>query len=44
LEKEAQMGQTDFEYWIKNKGRNFAKTALAAKESENPILIVYALK
>ncbi|WP_339925624.1 6-bladed beta-propeller [uncultured Cyclobacterium sp.] len=44
VEKNKLMGQVDFENWAKNKGRNFAKTALAAKDSENPVLIVYTLK
>jgi hypothetical protein len=38
------MGKEDFENWANSKGKNFAKTALAAKDSENPVLIVYSLK
>ncbi|SHM63146.1 hypothetical protein SAMN04488057_102397 [Cyclobacterium lianum] len=44
LEKKAHMEKAEFENWAKNKGRNFAKTALAARHSENPVLIVYTLK
>lgn len=44
MEKKELMGQEDFENWINNKGENFAKTALAARQSENPILIVYTIK
>lgn len=44
LEKKADMGKGEFESWAKNKGRNFAETARRARESENPVLIVYTLK
>ncbi|EPR67662.1 hypothetical protein ADICYQ_3302 [Cyclobacterium qasimii M12-11B] len=44
VEKKKQMGQADFEKWAKSKGKNFAKTALVGKDSENPVLIVYTLK
>lgn len=44
VEKKKQMGKEEFENWAKGKGRDFAKTALAAKDSENPVLIVYKLK
>ncbi|WP_339717035.1 6-bladed beta-propeller [Cyclobacterium amurskyense] len=44
VEKKKQMGKEDFENWANSKGKNFAKTALAAKDSENPVLIVYSLK
>lgn len=44
VEKKKQLGKEEFENWAKGKGRNFARTALAAKDSENPVLIVYSLK
>ncbi|WP_439482052.1 6-bladed beta-propeller [Cyclobacterium plantarum] len=44
LEKKADMGKVEFENWVKNKGRNFAETAMKARASENPVLIVYPLK
>lgn len=44
VEKKKQLGKEEFENWAKGKGRDFAKTALAAKDSENPVLIVYKLK
>ena len=44
VEKKKQLGKEEFENWAKGKGRDFAKTALAAKDSENPVLIVYTLK
>lgn len=44
VEKKKQLGQADFESWVKNKGENFAKTTFAARKSENPVLIVYTLK
>ncbi|MBR9778009.1 MAG: 6-bladed beta-propeller, partial [Cytophagales bacterium] len=44
VEKKKQLGKEEFENWAKGKGRDLAKTALAAKDSENPVLIVYTLK
>ncbi|WP_162416379.1 6-bladed beta-propeller [Cyclobacterium roseum] len=44
LEKKEAMGRAEFETWAKNQGRNFTTTVLAAKDSENPVLIVYRLK
>lgn len=44
LEKKANMGKAEFENWVKNQGRNFAETAMKARASENPVLIVYTLK
>jgi len=43
LEKKEHMSKAEFENFVNNKGRNFAKTALAARHSENPVLIVYTL-
>jgi hypothetical protein len=44
MEKKERMSQDEFENWINNKGNSFAKIAIAARESENPVLIVYRLK
>lgn len=44
LKKKDAMGGVEFETWTKNKGRNFTTTVLAAKDSENPVLIMYTQK
>ena len=44
IEKKESMELAEYENWINTKGENFAETALAARESENPVLIVYRLK
>ena len=44
MEKKERMGLAEFEKWINSNGKNFAKIAIAARESENPVLIVYRLK
>lgn len=43
-EKKAELGQEGFEEYVKGKGKNFAQAAFAAKDSENPVLIVYRVK
>lgn len=43
-EKKAELGQEGFEEYVKGKGKNFAQAAFAAKDSENPVLIVYTVK
>tara|TARA_R110002020_G_scaffold146343_1_gene320938 strand:+ start:64718 stop:65995 length:1278 start_codon:yes stop_codon:yes gene_type:complete len=42
--KKAKLGQEGFEEYVKGKGKNFAQAAFAAKDSENPVLIVYTVK
>jgi|GEM_PF-1127074 len=42
--KKAALGQKGYEEYINGKGKNFAKAAFAAKDSENPVLIVYTVK
>lgn len=44
MEKKINMEKAEFENWAKNQGRNFAEIAMKARESENPVLIVYRLK
>lgn len=44
LEKKEAMGRAEFENWAKNQGRNFTTTVLVAKDSENPVLMVYTQK
>jgi hypothetical protein len=44
LEKKEAMARSEFETWINHQGKNFADIATAARESENPVLIVYGLK
>ncbi|MCC5938079.1 MAG: 6-bladed beta-propeller [Lunatimonas sp.] len=44
LEKKERMSQSDYENWINTNGRNFAEIATEARESENPVLIVYTMK
>ncbi|EON78517.1 hypothetical protein ADIS_0986 [Lunatimonas lonarensis] len=44
LEKKEAMGRAEFETWAKNQGLNFTTTVLAAKDSENPVLMVYTQK
>lgn len=43
-EKKESMEQAEYENWIKTNGKKFAEIATAARESENPVLIVYELK
>ncbi|RAI91461.1 6-bladed beta-propeller [Algoriphagus yeomjeoni] len=43
-QKKADLGQEGFEEYVRGKGKNFAQTAFAAKDSENPVLIVYTVK
>jgi hypothetical protein len=43
MAKKETMGKAEFEDWISHKGKNFARTALAARHSENPVLIVYTM-
>lgn len=42
--KKEELGQEAFESYIKGKGKKFAEVATAAKDSENPVLIIYTLK
>ncbi|UZD23514.1 6-bladed beta-propeller [Algoriphagus halophytocola] len=42
--KKAELGQEGFEEFVNGKGKNFAEAAFAAKDSENPVLIVYTVK
>ncbi|SFB07931.1 hypothetical protein SAMN04489723_10496 [Algoriphagus aquimarinus] len=42
--KKESLGQEGFEEYVKGKGKNFAEAAFAAKDSENPVLIVYTVK
>ncbi|WPR76903.1 6-bladed beta-propeller [Algoriphagus sp. NG3] len=42
--KKAELGQEGFEEYVKGKGKNFAQAAFAAKDSENPVLIVYSVE
>ncbi|WP_339753477.1 6-bladed beta-propeller [Algoriphagus aquimarinus] len=42
--KKESLGQEAFEEYVKGKGKNFAQAAFAAKDSENPVLIVYTVK
>ena len=42
--KKAELGKDGFEEYVKGKGKNFAQVAFAAKDSENPVLIVYTTK
>lgn len=44
MEKKEGMSQSDYENWINTNGKNFAAIATAARESENPVLIVYTMK
>jgi len=44
MEKKKAMGNNEFDDWTKNKGRNFTNMVLAAKDSENPVLMVYTQK
>nr|MBI1231251.1 6-bladed beta-propeller [Cytophagales bacterium] len=43
-EKKTSMGSKKFEHWAKNEGKALTAIALKAKDSENPVLIVYGLK
>jgi predicted heme/steroid binding protein len=42
--KKEKLGQEAFESYINGKGKKFAEVATAAKDSENPVLIIYTLK
>ncbi|MEB2786425.1 6-bladed beta-propeller [Algoriphagus persicinus] len=42
--KKEALGQEGFEEYVKGKGKSFAQAAFAAKDSENPALIVYTVK
>lgn len=42
--KKEELGETGFEEYLKTKGKNFAQAAVAAKDSENPVLIVYTVQ
>ncbi|EAZ83025.1 6-bladed beta-propeller [Algoriphagus machipongonensis] len=42
--KKKELGQEDFEAYVKGKGKNFAQAAFEAKNSENPVLIIYTPK
>lgn len=44
MEKKESLSQSDYENWINTNGKNFAEIATAARESENPVLIVYTMK
>ena len=44
MEKKESMSQSDYENWINTNGKNFAAIANEARESENPVLIVYTMK
>ena len=44
LEKKERMSQADYEKWITTNGRKFSEIATTARESENPVLIVYTMK
>ena len=43
MEKKESMSQSDYQDWINTNGKNFADIATAARESENPVLIVYTM-
>ncbi|MDN3687914.1 6-bladed beta-propeller [Cyclobacterium jeungdonense] len=43
MEKKESMSQSDYKKWITTNGRKFSEIASAARESENPVLIVYTL-
>ncbi|MBB6328433.1 hypothetical protein FHS59_004076 [Algoriphagus iocasae] len=42
--KKEELGPEAFEEYIKGKGKNLAQAAYAAKDSENPVLIIYTPK
>lgn len=42
--KREELGNEAFENYIQGKGKRFAEVATAAKESENPVLIIYTVK
>lgn len=42
--KKKELGQEDFGSYVKGKGKNFAKAAFEAKDSENHVLIIYTPK
>ena len=44
MEKKEEMGEEAFKSFIQGKGKKFAEVATAAKDSENPVLIIYTLK
>lgn len=43
-DKKKKLGEEAFNEYINGKGRNFAKAAVAAKDSENYVLLVYTMK
>ena len=43
-EKKLELGPENFDDYVNGKGKNFALEAFAAKDSENPVLIVYTVK
>lgn len=43
-EKKLELGPENFDGYVNGKGKNFALEAFAAKDSENPVLIVYTVK
>lgn len=44
MKKKDEMGEEAFESYINGKGKKFAEVATEAKDSENPVLIIYTLK
>ncbi len=44
MKKKEEFGEEAFESYINGKGKKFAEVATAAKDSENPVLIIYTLK
>ncbi|HSF56360.1 MAG TPA: 6-bladed beta-propeller, partial [Algoriphagus sp.] len=42
--KKDELGKDGFEEYVKGKGKDFSRIALQAKDSENPVLIVYSVK
>jgi len=44
LKRRDELGQESFEEFVNNKGKAFAQVANEAKDSENPVLIIYTVK
>src|SRR5690606_8164308 len=44
LNKKEEFGQKAFEEFVSRKGKTFSEVANQAKDSENPVLIVYRVK
>lgn len=42
--KEKDLGKQAFDEYVEGKGKRFAEVATAAKESENPVLVIYTVK